>query len=629
MYPALRLLNLAAIVLALVAGVMRSGREEMDVAYLTGRWMGAGLVMLMPFMTFLALRRHASPGLRRTARVLCWMMGGLLVIGALGAFMSAERLAPVILGVTIFALLCGVNLWGLSSIARHERLGDESPEGGFIGRYWRGQLPFGQMFWVGGILTLLFQVLVVGVFGALTGWVSLRGGAALVLGMFATTLLLFAFHGVGLWRSATRRAREAASPWPIMVKLGIVAGTLAFGFLSARHLFVPLREHAFIAVGRDRLPPIEARVTTGNSVLLLHGSFGSGSADRVRHLLDEAAAVRTVALSSTGGRLREASEIAELVRKRGLDTYVDTRCESACTFVFLAGKDRAATPNARIGFHRPSFAGIAPTGLDPATEQMLRTYRDAGIPAEFLDRVAATDPANMWYPSPRELESAGVINRVSLGGETSALGYLAATSRQDLAAAFRSVPMMVALERHFPGTIDAAVKAAWMERTQGGVDSAVSNAARRVVANLYPKLLASANDASLDVFVDIMVEQMKAARDISTDACRLLLAGQLNISQVLSPELVQREQDWALGVLQSPRLVARAPVDPLEFERTMTDATAALDPEILEVVGEPERFADHPKRQCESTIALYDRIVSLPPDDRHLLLRGMFQAGSL
>ena len=404
---------------------------------------------------------------------------------------------------------------------------------------------------------------------------------------------------------------------------------LGFGFLGVRFLFGPLRENAFIALGRDRLPPIEARITTENSVLLLHGAFGAGSADRVRRLLDENPSVSTVALSSAGGRLREASLIADLVRKRGLDTYVDTRCESACTFVFLAGEDRAATPNARIGFHRPSFAGIAPAGFDPATEEMLRTYRHAGIPAAFLARVAATDPGNMWYPSPRELEDAGVINRISLGGETSALGYLAVGSKSELANAFRRVPMMVELERHFPGTIDAAVQAAWMERTQGGIDSAVSSAARGVVAGLYPKILAAASDASLDAFADIMVEQMKAARAVSTDACRMLLAGQLNIVQVLPPQLVQREQDWALGVLKSATLVERAPVDPAEFGRAMSDATAVLPPEVLEVVGEPERYADQPKLQCESTIALYDRIVSLPSDHRHLLLRGMFQAGAL
>jgi len=248
--------------------------------------------------------------------------------------------------------------------------------------------------------------------------------------MYAFTLLLFAWQNVGVWRSASRRAEAGPSPWPLLAKISVVAGTLAFAYLWVSLLWLPAREHALIALGRDPLPALDARITTHDSVLLLHGTFGAGSADRVRQLLDETRSIRTVALSSPGGRLREASEIARMVRARGLDTYVDTRCESACTFVFLAGKDRAATPNARIGFHRPSFAGLAPIGFDPATRGMLDTYRGAGIPKDFLDRVAATDPANMWYPGRKELEAAGVINRISLGGETSAIGFLAVGSKQ-------------------------------------------------------------------------------------------------------------------------------------------------------------------------------------------------------
>jgi hypothetical protein len=409
----------------------------------------------------------------------------------------------------------------------------------------------------------------------------------------------------------------------------VAAGVLAFGFLSLKTLWVPMREHVLIALGRDHLEPIEASVTTDDTVLLLHGTFGSGSSDRVRRLLDESPDIETVALSSPGGRLREASDIAAMVRQRGLDTYVDTRCESACTFVFLAGKDRAATPNARIGFHRPSFAGITPVGFDPATDGMLGTYREAGIPQEFLDRIARTEPSNMWYPTPRELQKAGVINRVSLGGETSVIGYLAMNTRENLEEAFRAVPMMVALDHHFPGTIDAAVKAAWMERTQGGTDSAVGNAARNVVGARYPAILAAANDDSLDEFANIMVDQMRSAKAVSFEACRLLLAGQLNITQVLSPSLVQREQDWALAVLKAEKLVQRAPVDPVEYDQTMADATAALPAGSLDVMAAPADYASEPGRQCDATLALYESIMQLPPARRHLLLRGMFQAGAL
>jgi hypothetical protein len=61
----------------------------------------------------------------------------------------------------------------------------------------------------------------------------------------------------------------------------------------------------------------------------------------------------------------------------------------------------------------------------------------------------------------------------------------------------------------------------------------------------------------------------------------------------------------------------------------MGDATSMLPPEVVEVVSEPDRYSDQPARQCEATIALYDRIAKLPPESRHLLLRGMFQSAQL
>jgi len=56
------------------------------------------------------------------------------------------------------------------------------------------------------------------------------------------------------------------------------------------------------------------------------------------------------------------------------------------------------------------------------------------------------------------------------------------------------------------------------------------------------------------------------------------------------------------------------------------DATATLAPEPMEVMGDLDRFADQPARQFEATIALYVRVANLAPEQRHLLLRGMFQS---
>ena len=630
MNNALRVLNGLAIAILFAISLQSNAADGQEAAYKAGWWLGLSLCALAPTLALFALGGAATPRLRRNAatasviQIVAFI--GLGILPRIGH----PLLLPTALGVLLFCVPFALNVWRLRAMNREDFEVEHSPANSswYVGRHWRGELPLGVAYWVNGALIALLLLTVLGTFGMFVDRMPLRVAARGMLFMFAVALACIAWLGVGVWRSATRRAEVAGFAWPALAKISVLTATLGFGLVVAKYTWPQLMENAQIAIGRDPLESINARVTTNETVLLLHGTFGEGSADKVRRLLAATAAIKTIALASNGGRLREASEIADLARARRLNTYVDTRCESACTFVFLAGVDRAATPNARIGFHRPSFAGVNPFAQVKATERMLKTYRDAGIPKEFLDRVSQTDSSSMWYPSPEELEKAGVINRVSLGGETAAMAALAMDSKKDMAAAFRSVPMMAAMDRHFPGTIDAATQAAWNEHTQGGIDADIGTAARLVVSERFPKILAAADDAGLDVFAQLMVDEMKAAHAISTEACQQLMQGRLNIAQALSPDLAKREQEWALRILKAEKLEARAAVDPAEFQNAIVGATSSMSQEMLDVVGHPEQYTDQPRLQCTATIELYDRIIELPAPQRHLVLRGMFEEGA-
>jgi hypothetical protein len=622
----LRVLNGLTIAILLAVSSQSTAPDTEDAAYQGGWWFGMAICLLAPTLALFALRATATPRLRRNAAIASTVQ--IIAMISLGILpqLNGPLLVPTALGVILFCIPFALNIWRLRALNR-EDIEEPVPEGWYFTRHWRGELPLGIAYWVSGALITMLLFVSLGTFGTYVDRISLRPAARGMLASFAVTIACAVWLGVGVWRSATRAA-EAGRAWPALAKASVVMATLGFGFLVAKFMWPQLKENALIAVGRDPLAKINARVTTNQTVLLLHGTFGEGSAEAVRRLLAQTPTITTIALASNGGRLREATEIAELARARDLNTYVDTRCESACTFVFLAGRDRAATPNARIGFHRPSFAGVNPVAQVTATERMLNTYRVAGIPQPFLDRVRATDSRSMWYPSREELVKAGVINRVSLGGETAALATLALGSRNDMASAFRSVPMMAAMERHFPGTIEAATRAAWNEHTQGGTDADVTTAGRAVISQLYPKILAAADDAGLDIFAQLILDEMKAARAISTEACQQLMQGRLNITQALSPDLARREQEWAMKVLKAEKLEARQPVDTGEFQAAIIGATSPMPQQMIDAVNDPARFADQPDLQCTATIELYDRILEQPDAVRHLLLRGMFEAGA-
>lgn len=62
-----------------------------------------------------------------------------------------------------------------------------------------------------------------------------------------------------------------------------------------------------------------------------------------------------VSLSSNGGNAISGGAMGDIIRFRGMSTYVppDASCTSICAFVWLAGRGKYAAANSRIGFHGP------------------------------------------------------------------------------------------------------------------------------------------------------------------------------------------------------------------------------------------------------------------------------------
>jgi hypothetical protein len=96
-----------------------------------------------------------------------------------------------------------------------------------------------------------------------------------------------------------------------------------------------------------------------------------------------------------------------------LDTYVEAHCESACTIAFLAGKERAVAPSARIGFHSGRVFGSMGIFYDEKNDRLRALYQDAGLPEAFVRQAISTPSQKMWYPTHEDLRSAGVLTPTS------------------------------------------------------------------------------------------------------------------------------------------------------------------------------------------------------------------------
>ena len=142
------------------------------------------------------------------------------------------------------------------------------------------------------------------------------------------------------------------------------------------------------------------------------GGISFGTAKEFETMLKAMDNVRTVRLNSNGGRIAEAQKISDLIKARGLSTYVTHHCASACTIMFLGGKQRHLHASARLGFHQPYFRGMT------ASEQRISIAREQarlekfGLSAAFAERANAAGPSGMWFPEQSELLRERVVTSI-------------------------------------------------------------------------------------------------------------------------------------------------------------------------------------------------------------------------
>jgi hypothetical protein len=290
----------------------------------------------------------------------------------------------------------------------------------YLMRHWRGELSLPRSYWVNGSLIgagLSAAAVGLGKYLQSAG-TPLRLVLAVSLVCIAILVAAWIWSSVGIWRSADRRIAEGAGPgWARIAQVMVAVGAFSMISRLATSIIPDAIDEIKIVSGHDPFGSMQITVASDGRALILKGAFGAGTAERVKTFLGAAPAVRTLQLDSIGGRLLEAERLATIVRERQLDTYVQGECMSACTYVFLAGKDRAATPEAKIGFHKPSSVrGVDQKDL-AAVDKMSQIYRDAGIPEAFIQHAVSTPANSMWYPSGDELIRAHVITRVLPGDE--------------------------------------------------------------------------------------------------------------------------------------------------------------------------------------------------------------------
>jgi hypothetical protein len=233
-----------------------------------------------------------------------------------------------------------------------------------------------------------------------------------LIATWISAALLAIWQAVGVWRSATRYRQGGKRFWGAAAKALVLLGVAQ---LAANFVMVGTAQMAGIyeiVSGDARVGPHQFHILANGETLEFSGGITFGVTQEFERFLNAMAGVRSVRLNSTGGRILEAQKMSDMIRSRDLATVVTVDCLSACTIVFLGGRERLMLSSARLGFHQPAFRGM--TAADRraaiATEQL--RLQGFGLSSAFAARATSAAPSGMWYPDKDELLRERVVTRV-------------------------------------------------------------------------------------------------------------------------------------------------------------------------------------------------------------------------
>jgi hypothetical protein len=289
------------------------------------------------------------------------------------------------------------------------------PAQNFIARHWRGELSLPRSYWINHLLLGIGVGLA---FGALAAAINLSAVEQPVwwlisLGLTWSVVTLFTIWGAtGVWRAATAYRRAGKRFWGVTAKVTIALGALNLVYSL---LFVAIPQGlgiVEIVAGDARLASHQFKVLNNGTMLDFSGGISFGTAKEFETMLKAMDNVRTVRLNSNGGRIAEAQKIADLIRARGLSTYVTHQCASACTIMFLGGKQRHLHVTARLGFHQPYFRGMTANEQRIAIAREQARLQKFGLSNAFAERANAASPSGMWFPDQSELLREHVVTSI-------------------------------------------------------------------------------------------------------------------------------------------------------------------------------------------------------------------------
>ena len=160
-------------------------------------------------------------------------------------------------------------------------------------------------------------------------------------------------------------------------------------------------------------------------------------ADKLLKTLKNNPKIKTIHLTSWGGLISTAVEMADIIIDFELDTHVKEICFSACPLLLVGGETRTLERGSKIGFHRSSWKSDSMKSFyedketreiygwknefdfsswvyDDSQEEIysqFKYYLERGVSPSFVIETMKARSEDGWYPRRKDLLEANVITK--------------------------------------------------------------------------------------------------------------------------------------------------------------------------------------------------------------------------
>jgi len=244
-------------------------------------------------------------------------------------------------------------------------------------------------------------------------------GVGAAIGLHSLGLVLIAGLGAILtyiaWKHPARQ--RAAGGAGLLFILSICA--LIYEGANAASFLAAASERYNIAKTRERKPDAKIALA-GDRTISITGPIGPNLMRDFISAQRKHGPLTTVEITSPGGLIDEAMELAEYIEEHKITVVVRQRCLSACTMIAVASPNSYAEDAALFGFHRASpiarlGSELGAWGVKVTDEAFFDFLRRHRVPQSILDQAAKHRADSMYFIRASDLARYGTIRTLGAG----------------------------------------------------------------------------------------------------------------------------------------------------------------------------------------------------------------------